>query len=697
MMEQINFLTLLTFSRFRSSLSLLQGQVFVLEEESEQQEALAFLAYLNILQVSQSSAFLDGVWDFNADYPNASRYVRGAKLRIDFTKHPNIPELAILELKAAFMIILKALSGIPVDGKSTRVSKKPLKPNSLISDYENGLRFLDKVYSVAAIELGKEHVDRELVSIQCLPAHFYAAAAENFDYVYDGSTERLFKQLKSGYLQANVFGASLPFVDFAKLKWKVLGGSKRPAKNAEKKSQVLPNNVFEISSQMASLSIVDFLDAMGEDVVDTASLKRRNAKEYFPAQEHGLNPLKFNLYVYNRLVSKGFSRDEVSKLLSDDIMGSNDLFSMSSAYAVKKYAKNTGSSFGDEFRMYLNFVNYSCLYIVGQYTGMRPSEYAELLASSSLRPDGRYWVLASNVSKHQDNLVELFDDFWLAIPIVRDAVRVCQLISKYKNNDYIFSNVDTVAFGEQGKPFSAGATKITLEKFFERILPLETFKNLDFNAYMMRHTLAYQLYRADLGLPFISHQLKHFGEIVGVGHSDRGFSKTTLLYGEIADMISNGTGARKSKQRSLRQNAELESIQQRFDPDGSYAGVNAEAHRENLRKVFRGYMASGHTKDDIFEAMLDQHIAVINVGSGFCYGGGADEFDSSLPCIGGLRCNPNRCQNAIVSKANAPAWRDVYYQNKAMLGNPAYSHAHAQNKAAMEEAYGVLQLLEEEL
>ena len=697
MMEQVDFSHLLAFSKYRSSLSLLQVGAFALEAESEQQEALAFLSYLNALQVSELSAFPDGVWDFNADYPNASRYIRGAKLRIDFTKYPNIPELAVLELKAAFIIILKALSGIPAEGKSASVNRKPLKPNSLISDYECGLRFLDKVYSVAAIELGKEHVDRELISIQYLPAHFYATAAEDFDYVYDGSTEKLFKLLKSGYLQTNVFGASLPFVDFTKLKWKVLGGKHRPAKDAEKKSQVLPNSVFEISSQMASLSIVDFLDAMGEVVIDAASLKRRNAKEYFPAQECGLNSLKFNLYVYKRLSNKGFTTDEVAKVLGSDVMNSSKLFSVIAPYAVKQYAEDTGSAIDDQFRLYLNFVNYSCLYIIGQYTGMRPSEYAELLASSSLRLDGRYWVLASNVSKHQDNLVELFDDFWLAIPIVRDAVRVCQLISKYKNNDYIFSNVDTVAFGEQGKPFSAGATKLTLEKFFERILPPETFEELDFNAYMMRHTLAYQLYRADLGLPFISHQLKHFGEIVGVGHSDRGFSKTTLLYGEIADRIAKGGGARKAKGRSLRQDAELESIHHRFDPDGSYAGVNAEAHRESLRKVFRGYMASGHTKDDIFEAMLDQHIAVINVGSGFCYGGGADEFDSSLPCIGGLRCNPNRCQNAIVSKANAPAWRDVYYQNKAMLGNPAYAHAHAQNKAAMEEAYGVLQLLEEEL
>lgn len=137
-MEQTNFSTLLTFSKFRFSLFLLQGAAIASEEESEQQEALAFLAYLNALQVSELSEFLDGVWDFNADYPNASRYIRGSKLRIDFTKYPNIPELAILELKAAFMIILKALSGVPAEGQSVSANKKPPKPNSLITDYEIG-------------------------------------------------------------------------------------------------------------------------------------------------------------------------------------------------------------------------------------------------------------------------------------------------------------------------------------------------------------------------------------------------------------------------------------------------------------------------------------------------------------------------------------------------------------------------------
>lgn len=695
-MEQIDFSALLSFARFRSSLSLLLGQNPPQYVEEAQQEALTYLTYLQTLQVSELSMFMEGNWDFNADYPNASRFIRGSKLRIDFTKYPNIPDLAMLELKAAFMLHLKALSGIPAEGDSMSVSQKLSKPNTVISRFESGMRFLDKVFSVANEELGKEHIEREMASVQSLPAHFYDSAAENFDYVFDNSLITFFQYLRSGYLQENVFGSNLPIVDLAKLKWKSVGATHLPAEEVKKKKQVLPNEVFEISSLAASLTIVDFLDAMGEEVVDTGSLSRRNAKNYFAAKDHGLCSLMFNLYIYKRLTAKGFSSSEVAKIIGADAMASSEYFKVTGAYATRLYTEETGSRFDEKFRRYINFLNYSCMYIIGQYTGMRPSEYAELLASSCLRFDGRYWLLRSNVSKNDDNLVELFDDFWLAIPIVRDAVRVCQMLSKYKNNDYIFSNVDTVSFGKEGQPFSTGGTKLTLDKFFQEVLSPAQFSKLEFNAYMMRHTLAYQLYRADVGLPFISHQLKHFGDIVGVGHSDRGFSKTTLAYGEIGDMLSKG-GNKNAIGKSFRRVAEVESIKQRFDPDGNYAGVNAAAHKENLWKAFRGYMASGYTKDDIFEAMAEQHIAVINVGQGFCYGGAPSEFDSSIPCIGGLRCNPNRCSNAIVSKANAPSWREVYYQNKTMLGNPEYSHTHAQNKVAMEEAFGVLQLLGEEL
>ncbi|WP_181005331.1 hypothetical protein [Pseudomonas putida] len=104
-----------------------------------------------------------------------------------------------------------------------------------------------------------------------------------------------------------------------------------------------------------------------------------------------------------------------------------------------------------------------------------------------------------------------------------------------------------------------------------------------------------------------------------------------------------------------------------LDPDGGYAGDNAPAHRARLKKYFRGYLEAGYSNDEIFERMVELNFAVINVGQGYCYGNATDLDDPSIPCIGSLRCNPNRCQNAVVTEANAPKWQEIYVQNTLAL------------------------------
>ncbi|MCY1459001.1 hypothetical protein D9M71_764380 [compost metagenome] len=91
--------------------------------------------------------------------------------------------------------------------------------------------------------------------------------------------------------------------------------------------------------------------------------------------------------------------------------------------------------------------------------------------------------------------------------------------------------------------------------------------------------------------------------------------------------------------------------------------------------------------------MTEQHIAVINVGQGFCYGKRQEGFDASLPCIGGLRCNPFRCKNSVVTEAHAPAWKNVYLQNKRSMADPRLQHSVGHYKAAMDEARMVLRSL----
>jgi hypothetical protein len=259
------------------------------------------------------------------------------------------------------------------------------------------------------------------------------------------------------------------------------------------------------------------------------------------------------------------------------------------------------------------------------------------------------------------------------------------MISPLKNNDFLFSNVDTVSPTKAATNMSSSGIKHFIDNYLNVVLGKERTKSIKFNSYMFRHSLAYQLHRIELGLPFISFQLKHVVDRVGKYTSFGSSSGTTLGYGEIAENII----ANKSMNKSIRRDAEVERIKTVMDPDGVYVGPNAKEHKVRLNKVFQGYMEVGYTKDEIFDAMADQGMAVINVGTGFCFGG-MEDYDESIPCIGSLRCNPIRCKNAIVGKANIPKWKEVYASNTALLGKDGYEDRKSQLLEAIEEAKQVL-------
>ncbi|MBM6444442.1 site-specific integrase [Pseudomonas sp. MIL9] len=655
-------------------------------------KAAEFISYLGNLQVSKLSVFIEDLWDFNADFLNVAFSAKGKPQQFDFTRFPNLPLCAAWELKAV-LALRQMAPGLAQAGKVTGAhTERPMKPRTILGIFSHGFRFFDKLFELISEDLGAEHVALHLNSVSQIPSRYYEQAAREYDYAYEPVMNQFFSLIRSPEYADAIFGKALPNVNLATLPWKKVGktlGGKSSRKISEEK--VLDNKVFERASLISSLAIVDFLDAMGEPVIDRASLERRNAKGYRLSAGQALTREKFDIYIYKRLMKKGYTKEQVVAAIGYTNPKIDSLFDYQEVTTFRKLAAQ-GMTIDDDFRDYINFVSYAAQYVVGQYTGMRPSELAEVDVNRQPKETSKdLWVIQSQVTKHQENSVMLFDDYWVAIPIVRDAMRVGALISKYKNNPYLFCNAFTMAPGEVAKPVLNIGHMMT--RFFARITP-EGEDACHFYPYMLRHTLAHHLYRADLGLPFISHQLKHFGEITGGPGHGKGFSKTTLAYGEIGDMLAKG-GAKKGTASKLRHQAELESIKSVYDPDANYAGVNAEVHKANLQNLFRGYMVAGYSKDEIFEVMAFQKIAIVSVGQGYCYGSGAPEAAGELPCIGGLRCNPNRCKNSVVSAANAPRWREVYHQNKMNLDKPEFAHNRAQMLEAMEEAKGVLEYLGE--
>jgi len=669
--------------------------------EGTQKQALDYYHALLALPVAMKgengcqSVLGDMVWDFNPNHPDAARNVSGAKLRMDWSKYTNVTPTVMLEIKVAFVLYHLAPSHIY---PNKRNKKGSLKANTIISIFTDGMQFVNELSIQDHKEFGREIAVRSGQSIKDFDMETYRLAAGSYRFKYSNSLKIFGSIIKSHYLAENVFGGYVPHVDLDTLPWVNLTKDNHSGADAEKSSDILPNSIFERASLAASFLVVDFLEAMGEEVSDIDTLRRRNARAFRKASDMEITSSLLDLYTFMRLKQKGYDGEAIDRIL-DGVP--KQLLTTRPGIGVTTVCKKTMLNSGDglkineALRLYLNLVNYSCCYLVAQFTGMRPSELANIELSSCIEADGSYWLLKSRVVKHRQSYGKLFDDKWVAIPVIRDAIAVAKILARYKQSPYLFSTVDTLAPGAKSKPLNSLGIHYQLNSFFKSVLSDEEYLSLDFSPYTLRHTLAYQLYRAEVGLPFISHQLKHFGDVVG-GYGSKGYSPVTLGYGHIGDLIEAG-GRQSGDANRYRTLAETEIVKLHYDPEGTFAGSNADSHKARNQRLFQDYEAAGYTRDEVYAALVDKGIAVVSIGMGICYGGRVEEFDESLPCIGGLRCNPNRCSNSVITKAHAPKWREIYTQNTILLADSAYEDRRDQIESAIKEAAGVLKYLGEEL
>lgn len=664
--------------------------LFVLKQSNVQNEKIDFDqaildAYNSIcnLRVSSTSKFSDPVWDFNDELKGkVARSIVGSKLKMEFDKYDYIPSYVIFELKC----IIYTLLTIPT---TIRPSSKKLKVNTIFDDYKNGLRYIEHVFKLISNEYGGEYIQSQTRSLSEISESDFISAAATYPYIFSHGIEKVLNDISTIYVRRTILSEPVS-ADFTNLKWVNI-----PYSPKESVKQVMPDFIFERLSLHSTRMVVEFLELIGIGVQDTYSIK-------FVVNKHlniGLtNKSDLEIYKAIRLIAKGFPTHEIinrcNALPNSAFNEKGELYGQT--YLRRLLRDNIGCDL-EHLKKYINEVYYCCSYIVAQYTGMRPSELAEIIVQDEQCLDvdiNGFTVIKSTVRKKELNELSLFDDLWIAIPIVVDAIKAASFISVLKNNPYLYSNMDTVPFEKEAHSMASGGSHQT-KSLISELFSENELEGFSFNQYMTRHTLAYQLFKADVGLAVISHQLKHLVDGIERYTSVSKTSNVTLGYGGIGDMLMKGE--RGNQNSSLRKRAEREAIVSLMNPDGNYAGIQGKEHKKKLQRVFEGYSAEGYTKEDVYDAMLEQGIGIVNVGTGFCYGGEREDFDSNLPCIGTLRCNPVRCSNAIVTKAHAAKWREVYLTNKTNLSNPDYEDNHDQIREAMIEAEAVLQLLGENL
>ncbi|ESE41669.1 hypothetical protein [Shewanella decolorationis] len=681
--QNIQYISKVSMMKNVLMLFVMKGELNTTDNREHKNDALTVFNSINSLHISSTSIFSDQKWCFNQDLKGkVARLIEGSKLIIDFEKYPNIPKYVLFELKCIIYTLVNTPSLI-------RAKSNKLKVNTVFTHAKKGLSFIDHTFRLIIEKFGHDYIMSEVRSLSEISHDDFKSAALSHNEIYDNSLSLFLRDISSIFVRNNILSDSIN-ANFVELKWNLVN-----KKNDEdSKKQVLPDFIFERLSFHSSRMIVEFLELIGEESDDLYSHKFM-LKRYSQLK---LTREILEVYKAIRLLKKGFPSEEVILRTQnlpvfcykdyDNLYGGQRL--------VELFYDNYPFITLEEIRKYINEVSYCCSYIVAQYTGMRPSELSEIVVTDSvcLSYENGLNVIFSEVRKQELAEHALFDDAWVAIPIVVDAIRAASYISNIRNNFYLNSNVDTVAYGEEPQSMSSGFRN-QMNSFISKLFTEEELAGFSFNQYMTRHTLAYQLFKADVGLAVISHQLKHLVDGIERYTSVSKTSDVTLGYGDIGDMLMKGE--RGNQNKSLRKRAERESIVSLMNPDGNYAGIQGKEHKKKLQRVFEGYSAEGYTKEDVYDAMLEQGIGIVNVGTGFCYGGEREDFDSNLPCIGTLRCNPVRCSNAIVTKAHAAKWREVYLTNKTNLSNPDYEDNHDQIREAMIEAEAVLQLLGENL
>ena len=167
-------------------LSFVKSDAETIEEESQ-----SYIYLLNDMSVTMKSKFKDMVWDYNDDVINPGRNIVGAKLCIDFSRYQNIPVFVLIELKCLMHYIALA----PKRYSSNSRRNKPLKYNTIISQFENGLRLINHTFSKIN-EIGEEFVAEKYKAISDILESDFLDAAKDYTFFVDRALESFFNYLK---------------------------------------------------------------------------------------------------------------------------------------------------------------------------------------------------------------------------------------------------------------------------------------------------------------------------------------------------------------------------------------------------------------------------------------------------------------------------------------------------------------------
>lgn len=618
------------------------------------------------LKISDKSRFGDGKWDWTNENNFRLRALTKAQLCINWDDlilssapgrsneipklhrqqrfRPQLPAEMIEDLKRA-VVIMTLFPSLLNGGR-----KRQKKPVTIVAEVHRAVNFLSHLCIESLLPSHCSRIKRlsdiRLVDIK--------RSIETFPYHF-GRLKQFLMLLAGETIQANLKYGRLQWTtqDVKLLHW--------PPAAEEVPIPTLPDELFALLSNSSAELVLEFHMLLGNPTSDklTESAELRAKQRAWPR--------------FKEMYESYVGRREIVRVRG------------------RKWASNHTREFVREFgiqpRSVLSFISdvqTAAFQIILLYTGMRYSEAASL-RKQCLLTRGRVTLIKSTLIKNQPSNLPIDDDEWVAIPIVRDAVWALEELSRCSFNNFLFAKLATLREKEIERPISNGQLRERLNLYLRKVDKLDTWSDWHLSTHQYRHGLVNQLARAEVGIPYITRQLKHYHSLL----SDRSYKidPTATIYGmQRQRLVSNATGL-----RAIR-HANAEVAQDLYGEGRRFAGGGAALHIKKTEAFFRGIGLEGKAREKYIERFSLFGGNEIRTGVGYCLRNHVDPkklAEAPPPCIGDLQCNPHTCVHSVVPegrKAEVIA-RYRYAARQLASLDQRYLHAHWQAEMA---AYAVM-------
>lgn len=618
-------------------------------------------------RISESSRFSDDIWDFHSSSVARVSSVTPAKLRIDWASYSTgsgmksfddhrgalITPRMIEQLKQFTYFYFQLPSAFGLRGVNS------VKPNTLVTTARALILLFSDVLKLDPLRFTTSIIqDLSDIRVSDLRQALLNSPRS------DGSVLKKGLKLLASPLLSKIYAdRALQWnaQDIETLEFKF--PSKRSGYNC-----VMPNELFRLLSNSACADIFSFLCVVGEEPFDKTATKK--------AAPAAL--LELEAAEASSLISDYFAIREADRTHFSETGKKQPVSGVLRKRFITQHGVTPQSIFDWLYR-----VQRASFTIIGLYTGARYSDLSTFTKDCLQTWHGAH-VLAGTSVKHKALDAEENVDLWPATPIMRDAVKCLAYISKATFNPYLISSSESVPIGRNPKALSLSGFTGAINSYLHEIDVSKRWQNWKINPHQLRHTLAHQLARADVGLIYIAHQMKHLHSALSALPPE-----VTMMYGNVGDLAT---------QRALHsESAFAEVANELYSPDRPIAGGGAEEFMSRRKAYFEGMAAQGWSTEEVLGILAKQGLPFASVGLGYC-GGRRDTLlkdgtRDTPPCIGSLQCNPGVCKQAVITSVHAATWKKIAEQNKLLLADPRMAHATASLESAVETAEQVLSKL----